>query len=297
MRTAESGMLKAGRGGDVPAFAHVAIVGFGLIGASVARAARRRWPDIRITAIDRDDVARAAIASRIVDVAGHELSLVGSADLVVLAAPVLQNITLLPQAAPLLKPGALVTDVGGTKRLMIAAAEALPIAFIGGHPMSGAATAGQASARVDLFDGHPWILTPRVRHPRVEQLEDFVRGLGGVPHVMTAELHDRYIGIVSHLAQFSTSALMHVVGKLGGDMALELAGTGLRDSTRLASSPPQVWKEIAASNEDVLRAGLDELIGVLGRLRDGLAAGDVIDETFTSAIRWREALLRARGEE
>ena len=278
-------------------FRRVGIVGFGLIGGSIALAARRRWARIRIVAVDEDGIAKHAVATGLADRAGDDLSLLADADLVVLAAPVLASVRLLPALPSVVSAGALVTDVASTKRVIVAAAEAVPLAFVGGHPIAGAVHSGCRHARADLFDGHSWILTPRAHHaPQLEALEGFVRGLGGVPHVMTPELHDRYLAIISHLPQFATSALMHVVGKTGGDMALELAGAGLADSTRLAGSAPGIWKDIAATNEDALRAALDELIRSLEHLRDGLADGAVIESTFASARRWRDALLRARGE-
>ena len=231
------------------------------------------------------------------DRAGDDLSLLADADLIVLAAPVLASVRLLPALPSVLSAGALVTDVASTKRVIVAAAEAVALRFVGGHPIAGAVQSGCGHARADLFDGHSWILTPRAHHaPQLESLEGFVRGLGGVPHVMTPELHDRYLAIISHLPQFASSALMHVVGKTGGDMALELAGPGLADSTRLAGSAAGIWKDIAATNEDALRAALDELIRALEHLRDGLTDGTVIESTFASARRWRDALLRARGE-
>jgi prephenate dehydrogenase len=280
-----------------PIFGRVGIVGFGLIGGSIALAARRRWPKITIVAVDRDAVARQAVASGLADRGGEQLDLLTGADLIVLAAPVLTTIDLLPALVPIVRSDALVTDVGSTKRVVVAAAEATPLAFVGGHPVAGAVHSGCEFAQADLFDGHSWILTPRASHaPQLERLEMFVRGLGAVPHVMTPELHDRYLAIISHLPQFASSALMHVVGKTGGDMALELAGAGLADSTRLAGSPPGIWKDIAATNEDALRGALDELIRALEHLRDGLSDAAVIESTFASARRWREALLRARGE-
>jgi prephenate dehydrogenase len=127
------------------------------------------------------------------------------------------------------------------------------------------------------------------------KLEVFVAGLGAVPHVMTAELHDRFAGIVSHLPQLTASALMHTVGRLAGDPGLEIAGAGLLDATRLATSPPGIWKDVAATNQDVLREGLDALIGTLTELRDTLDTGEAIDAVFTSACRWRETLERGRG--
>jgi prephenate dehydrogenase len=264
-------------------FRRIAIVGVGLIGGSIAMAVARRWPSTRITTLDL----------------GADLSGAADADLVVLAAPILTNIGLLTALEDRLAPGTLVTDTGSTKRRIVAAASARPsIAFIGGHPMAGAARGGLAQARSDLFDGRPWVLTPAATQSpaSVARLEEFVKGLGAVPHIMTPELHDRFVGAVSHLPQLAASALMHVVGELAGDAGLELAGAGLHDTTRLATSPPDIWRDVAATNQDVLRAALDALIGTLGELRDSLDSGEAIDGVFTSACRWRDALQRARGE-
>ena len=164
--------------------------------------------------------------------------------------------------------------------------------------MAGGTRGGFAEARADLFDGRPWILTPGPQHAdAVSRLERFVDLLGAVPHVMTPELHDRFIGAVSHLPQLTATSLMHVVGKLAGDAGLELAGRGLHDTTRLASSPSDIWRDIAATNEDVLRDALDALIRTLTAVRDSLAEGEAFDAVFASACRWREALQRARGDQ
>ena len=261
-------------------FPRVAIVGVGLLGASIAKATLRKWPSVEILSID----------------AGDGASRVARADLVVLAAPVLSSIARLAEIAAHLGPDAIVTDVGSTKRLIVAAAAAVPgLTFIGGHPMAGNARGGAANARTDLFDGRPWILTPGAGQTKaLQQLEEFVVGLGGVPHIMTPELHDRFVGAVSHLPQLSASALMHVVGRLAGDAGLELAGRGLDDSTRLAASPVNIWKDIAATNHDVLKDALDVLIATLTEMRDTLETGEGIDAVFTSACRWRDTLDRMR---
>jgi prephenate dehydrogenase len=263
-----------------PAFSKIAISGFGLVGASIAKAAARRWPAIEIVAVDT----------------GDGLAGVRGAGLVVLAAPVVANIARLTELPEYLAPDAVVTDVGSTKRRIVTAAEAVPsIAFIGGHPMAGNTRGGAANAREDLFDGRPWILTPGTRHSAaLRRVEDFVAGLGAVPHVMTAELHDRFVGAVSHLPQLTASALMHVVGTLAGDAGLEIAGAGLHDTTRLAASPPGIWKDIATTNQDVLRDALDALIHTLEEMRDSLDSGDGVESVFTSACRWRDALERSR---
>jgi prephenate dehydrogenase len=261
---------------DFP-FGRLAIVGVGLIGESIALAATRRWAGINVVRIDASD----------------DLSAAREADLVVLSAPILANIRNLDALAGQLPPTTLVTDTGSTKRRIVDAAERVPsVAFIGGHPMAGAARGGAQNARADLFDGRPWILTPRPTDPAdaVARLEAFVRGLGAVLHVMTPELHDRFAGAVSHLPQLTASALMHVVGTLAGDAGLEIAGAGLRDTTRLAASPADIWKDIAATNDDVLRSALDALIAALSDLRGSLETGEAIDSVFTSACRWRRAL-------
>jgi prephenate dehydrogenase len=263
-----------------PSFRRIAIVGVGLIGGSVAKAAARRWPAVAVVPIGR----------------GDGLAAVAGADLVVLAAPVLANIAALPQLVPHVSSGSLVTDVSSSKRLIVAAADAIPsFAFIGGHPMAGDVRGGIEHARAELFDGRAWILTPGIeRTDLFQRLEEFVVGLGAVPHVMSPELHDRFVGAVSHLPQLTASALMHVVGTLAGDAGLEIAGRGLHDTTRLAASPADIWKDIAVTNQDVLRSALDALIASLSEIRDTLESGDGVETVFTSACRWREALDRSR---
>jgi prephenate dehydrogenase len=264
-----------------PPFERVAIVGSGLIGTSIRQAAGRAWPGVGIVALDQGDA----------------VSAVAGADLVMLAAPVRANIALVDAVQPYITAATVVTDCGSTKRAICAAAAAHPaMDFIGGHPMAGAARGGAAHARADLFAGRPWILTPAPGNPTdaVTRLDAFVSGLGAVPHVMTPELHDRFVGAVSHLPQLTASALMHVVGKLAGDAGLEIAGGGLMDTTRLAASPPDIWKDIAGTNADVLGDALDQLIRTLSDLRGSLEEGDAIDTVFTSASRWRTTLDRTR---
>ena len=264
-----------------PPFRTLALVGAGLIGTSIRQAVARAWPAVTVVTIDH----------------GDDLRGIAGAELVVLAAPVRANVTMLDAVQPHLGAATVVTDTGSTKRVICAAAAARPgLDFIGGHPMAGAARGGALNARADLFDGRPWILTPTPGNPTqaVTRLDAFVSGLGAVPHVMTPELHDRFVGVVSHLPQLTSSALMHVVGKLAGDAGLEIAGAGLTDTTRLATSPPDIWKDIAATNADVLHEALDVLIRTLMDLRDTLDTGEALEAVFTSACRWRTTLDRGR---
>jgi prephenate dehydrogenase len=221
-------------------------------------------------------------------------------EVVILAAPVRQNLALLDALDEHVRTPAIVTDVGSTKRAIDRQARRLPerFTFLGGHPLAGAARSGLEHARPDLFRGRPWILThdlerasrPDAAETAREKLTAFVQALGAVPKIMTAAAHDRLVASLSHLPQLTASALMQVVGERAGDDGLALAGRGLADTTRLAASPPEIWKDIAATNADEIAPALDQLIAVLNDLRADLTAGDRLGELFEQARRWRERL-------
>ncbi|HVQ12758.1 MAG TPA: prephenate dehydrogenase/arogenate dehydrogenase family protein [Vicinamibacterales bacterium] len=282
---------------DEPPFHSVAIVGFGLIGGSIALAIRERWPSIRITAVDRAPVLAHAAGSGAIDRAVQSVANLGGHDLVILAAPVEQNLRLLPEAAAIIGDGGVITDVGGTKREIVTAACALSgarDAFVGGHPIGGAEQGGFAFARADLFRGRPWILTPNGTSPApvVERLAGFVESLGARPTTMNAEEHDRLMAFLSHMPQLAVSALMEVVGEATASIGLRLAGRGLVDSTRLASSPADVWREVCASNAGDIGVALDQLIARLQQLRAGLTDAATVDRVFERAAHWRSELMK-----
>jgi len=276
----------------------VGVVGIGLIGGSVALAIRRARPDAELVGVDRGPALERASAMGVFDRLGSELSTVASSDFIVLAAPVRQNAALLPRLGEALRSPALVTDTGSTKRVVLEAARSLPphVSFVGGHPLAGAARAGAGAARADLFEGRPWLLTPcdATRGPAdLERVRVFVAMLGAQPRVIDAEAHDRAIAFLSHLPQLTASALMHVVGCAVGERDISLAGPGLADTTRLAASPPAIWRDICATNSDAIVPALDALIETLTRLRGDLSTGDVIAEVFGSAGRWRGIVERS----
>lgn len=283
---------------DDPPFNTIAIVGLGLIGGSIALAVRERWPPVRIVGVDAPPVLAHAIGSGAIDRAAARIEDVGTPDLVILAAPVGQNVALLPQAAMRVAPDGVVTDVGGTKRDIMQAAAALasPAVFVGGHPIGGAERGGFGFARPDLFKGRPWLFTPagRGRDALVDRLFTFARGVGARPTTLEPERHDRLMAFLSHLPQLTASALMDIVGQAAEGDGLRMAGRGLVDTTRLASSPASVWRDICAANADEIGVALDLLIERLTVLRGDLKRGDAIEAVFDAAGRWRAELMTGR---
>lgn len=281
-----------------PPFHRIAILGLGLIGGSIAFAARKAWPSVHIVGIDREPIVGEAMARRAIHAAGRDVSAVEHADLVVLAAPVRDNIELLRAAAPHLGASAVVTDVGGTKQSIVDAARALGdgLTFVGGHPLGGGARGGFEFATAALFTRRPWLFTPDEGTPAnaTSRLFNLVRAFGAVPSTMPAADHDRLLAYVSHLPQLAVSALMDVVGSAAGERGLTQAGQGLIDSTRIASSPASVWRDICATNAPALRGALDELIARLTELRGDLERGEALDAIFGDAARWRAELMKTR---
>jgi prephenate dehydrogenase len=281
--------------GKPPPFARIAIVGCGLIGGSIGLAARRRWPSALVIAVDRKDVLEAAMRTGAADVAADDLGMVSGAELILLATPVRRNIAILGELSAHVPEEAVISDVGSTKRAIVDAARALPprFKFVGGHPLAGAAVAGIGAARPDLFDGRPWLLTPTASTDgaAAERLEQFVLGLGAVPTRLDPDEHDRLVAYLSHLPQVVVSALMHVVGGAAGTDGLALAGRGLRDTTRLAMSPPGTWRDILATNPDHVGSAIDQLIETLQEIRRAARTDDdAIERVFTSAARWKRVL-------
>lgn len=282
-----------------PLFDKVAIVGLGLIGGSIALAARQHWPSCLVIGVDRKEVLEKAMVLHAIDVAADDPVVMAEADLVILAAPVEQNIDRLAELDQYVTAPAVVTDVGSTKRTTVAAARQLPsrFTFIGGHPLGGAPRGGIEHARPDLFVGRPWLFTPDGESAAgvLERLSGFVRTLGAEPHIVDPAEHDRLLAFVSHVPQLAASVLMHVVGNNAGERGLALTGRGLFDATRLASSPADIWRDICRSNADAIGDALDDLIGELQRLRDGLDSSAEIDRVFESAGAWRAQLATLRA--
>lgn len=304
-------LIKPGPGTAAPVFERIGIVGLGLIGGSIALAARRAWPSSLVIGVDNHEVLERAVALHAIDVGAPDLTILGDADVVILAAPVLENISLLARLPGYLEQPVVLSDVGSTKRAIVEASRALPphIRFVGGHPLAGAARGGIDAARPDLFERRPWLFTTsllpeaspadagdqraadaEIQTAAVGRLTRFVEGLGAIAHTIDAESHDRLVAFISHLPQLVASTLMAVVGEGAGEQDLALAGAGLADTTRLAASPADIWTDICASNHEEIGRAMDLLIDRLSEVRRGLASREAVGRLFEAANRWRAVL-------
>lgn len=287
--------------GSPPVFERVAVVGLGLIGGSIALAARKAWPAGLVIGVDRNEVLEKAMVRHAIDVASNDPMIVSEADLVILAAPVRENLSLLDVVAQRMAREAVLTDVGSVKRGIVAAGARLPgsLTFVGGHPLAGMARGGFDRARPDLFAGRPWLLTPPDDGggdgwvAAARRVSTFIEGLGGRPTTLaSAAAHDRLVAFLSHLPQLAASAVASVVGEAVGS-ELRLAGRGLVDTTRLASSPADIWRDICAANADEIGRALDTLIGALQAVRAGLDSESAVEGLFAAANHWRAVLEEA----
>ncbi len=261
----------------------LAIVGVGLLGGSVAKAARAESLVREIVGIGRDRSRLApAVRDGALDRATTDVeSGLAGADFVVLAAPVLANEQLLERVWPLAEAGAVITDVGSTKaglaRLARRLGEKRPLAFVGSHPMAGSERSGYAVARGDLFRSATVIVTPtETTEPRaLKTVTSFWEACGARVATLDPEIHDRVVAAISHLPHFVADALVDAVGRFE-PTALAFAARGFKDSTRIAASDPTMWQEIFVGNREALleslaafRAALDELEALV---RSGNAA-------------------------
>lgn len=277
-----------------PPFRSVAVVGLGLIGGSIALGLRRKWPAMTVVGVDRPDVLSAASRLGAITAQQERLEDLGGDELIVLAAPVPGIIELIGALgrAPV---SALVTDVGSTKRHIMRAAASASLRFIGGHPIAGAASAGLAHARPELFDRREWLIVSNGGSDGdVQALERLVAGLGAVPRRIAADAHDRLMAYVSHLPQLLATTLMTTAGEAVGKDGLAAAGPGFADMTRLASSPVDIWRGIVATNGDYISEALNALVAALPLGGDKVADAARIEAMFRRANGWVEEMRRTR---
>ena len=273
------------------------IVGVGLLGGSVAKAARSGGLARRIVGVGRDaERMRPAVDDGTLDLATTDLGAgVREADLVLLAAPVLAIEGLLERVWRAAPDGALVTDVGSTKRNIVRAAERLaaarPLAFVGSHPLAGSEQAGYRVARTDLFRGATVVVTPteKTELAALKKTTELWEALGARVTSLDPETHDRTVAAISHLPHLIACALVDGAGRVE-PAALDLAARGFRDTTRIAAGDPDMWTEIFLANRDALTAGIEAFREALGDLQR------VIDRGDTDALRAELARIKAIRE-
>ena len=285
-------------------FQRVALVGVGMLGGSLGRAMLQGGLVKDVVGIDAAaGVTDKALELGAVTEAASSLEEgVAGADLVILAAPVMVVLELLPQLAPLLKPGAVVTDVSSTKlAVMQKAAAVLPesVTFVGGHPMAGSEKDGVAALDENLFENAVYVLTYGVGDKQGDRFASLVEKLGAVPVKMAAEQHDRVVASVSHLPHMAASALAETVAANTEDREriLTLAASGFRDTTRIAMGNPEMWKDICLTNQEEIATLLETYIQELTQVRELVAAGDGsgLLEHFERARDFRR-LVPSRGK-
>jgi prephenate dehydrogenase len=275
----------------------ITIIGCGLIGGSLALALKRRRPEFSVACLDLPErlpaIREAGISDRIGTL--DEISVYApESSIVVIATPVDSVLNIIDRMRPFLRENAIVTDVGSTKKMIMAEAQKLlpdGTYFIGGHPMAGSERSGVEAADPLLFSERLYALCPYPDTPTDALLTmmDFVESLPAVPITIDPDEHDRVMAMVSHLPQIISIALMHAA--LAGDaehaMLDKLAGRGFLDMTRLAASDYGIWKGILETNREAINQAISRFNKSLF-----LLGGDAANDD--TGLLWEEAAGRRR---
>jgi prephenate dehydrogenase len=284
----------------MPLFERMTVVGVGLIGGSLAKAAKERGLVGEVLGFGRTtanlDVARArGLVDRVVTSDAEA----ADADLVVLATPVATCESIARRFRPHARPTTILTDVGSVKGGLVAALETAwgdAARVVGAHPIAGSEAAGAAAARPDLFEGRLCILTPTPRTDPVacERVRRLWTGIGARVETMAPKTHDRIVARISHLPHLVAYALVTAaVGRSeDGRAVLDYAGTGFLDTTRIGASPAEIWRDIALANRDAIAPALADFRSALAELERLMAAGDGqgLERALAAAAAARRAL-------
>jgi prephenate dehydrogenase len=276
----------------------IAVLGVGLIGGSIGLAARRRL-DSEAVGFDPDPATlERALAAGVLDrAAGSVAEACEGAEAVFCAAPVGQLPELAAGALAACGEDTVVTDVGSTKRDIVAALGS-DERFIGGHPLAGAETSGVENARADLFEGARWYLTPEAERSSgllYDRLQRTVAGLGAKVQAIDAETHDRLMATVSHLPHVVANALVsQAAAELTRDSErMPEVGPSFRDSARVAGANPAIWGDIFSSNREAVADAVEAVASRLGEAAELIRAGkrEAVAEWHSAAAADRRRLL------
>jgi len=280
----------------------LAVVGVGLIGGSFARALREAGAVKSIIGVGRSRPnLETALSQGIVDEIYHDpAEAVRGAQLVFISIPVCSIPAMVRTIAPSLAPGCIVTDGGSVKAEIVRECERLTppgCFFVGGHPIAGTENTGSAASFATLFRGRRCILTPteRTDGAAFETVARLWRATGANVCSMEPGHHDRIFAEISHLPHVVAYALVHAVGTadVEGENVLSYTAGGFRDFTRIASSDPAMWRDIALMNREPLLAGIDGFSASLAELRRLIERGDSrgLADFFTIAKRFRDGII------
>jgi len=273
----------------------LAIIGPGLLGGSIALAARRAG-GFRVAVWARREEAVAQLKERALgEVASTNLAeVVENADLVVLGVPIGAMGAIARQIEPLVPKGAIITDVGSVKGTVVD--ELAPIfsqrgRFVGSHPMAGSEQSGLDAARESLFDGAACIVTPDHRSDAaaVESVAHFWQTLGGRVLQLSPANHDEIVALVSHFPHLLAATLIHLVAQQNA-AAFDFSGPGFRDTTRVAGGPPEMWAEILRTNRTAVRGAVEAMIEKLREIATLLDHDSEMTEFLTQAKTQRDRL-------
>ena len=280
----------------------IAILGTGLLGTSVGLALRAAGYKGSIVGWNRSPKqGQLALKMGAIDsIANDPIEAARASDVAVLAVPIYATIDFMEKLAPVLGPEQLVTDVGSTKRLISETAARLynrpdRAAFLPGHPMAGKEQGGAALADADLFRGAMWLFTPDPAaqlSPRgaelVKEWREFVFSMGSKIIDLDPARHDELVAWVSHLPQFTATALSALLEEEVGNAPelKDVGGRALREMTRLGASPYSMWRDIAHTNTDAIERALLALEQRLAYLRENLRTPVLRDE-FDQANKFR----------
>lgn len=280
-------------------FRKITIVGVGLLGGSIGLAVRQRRLAgeiagfVRRAASLKDCEQAGAVDYAVTDL----LAAVSNADLVILCTPLAQMPALAKQILPALKRGAVVTDVGSVKAEVVRELESILAKagahFVGSHPMAGGEKMGVLAARADLFENAVCIVTPTKKsNPgAVRKVEQFWKSLGARTLRLAAAEHDRLVSRSSHLPHVVAATLAGLVLDPNQPKAQAgLCATGFRDTTRIASGSPEMWRDIALANRKNLSQSVDALVGELKKFQSALKRGDAatVEKMFATAKQRRD---------
>ena len=274
----------------------VTIIGVGLIGGSLGLALREKRIAKKIIGVGRrEESLKIALKQNEVDEVTTDLaSGVRDADLVVIATPLELTVETFEKIIPHLKKGCVVTDVGSVKGPILKRID-YPF-FIGGHPLAGSEKRGPQSARADLFKEATIVLTPveKTDEKTLALVKSMWQDLGAKVLFLSPEVHDELVAFTSHLPHILATSLANLIREVAEreERVLSLMGEGFRDTTRIAASPPSMWKEICLANREEISKAIKRFKAVLSEMEEALSKeeGDELLHRLEKAKETRDKL-------